>query len=74
MPSPEPQARARPIPNASCPALCLMLDAVGIEVVFGAWNPPAAPVAIGGHDHRMGAGEGVMLALVGTLTAIGPST
>ena len=50
--------------------LGLVLDAVGIEIVFGARHAPAAPIALGGHHHGMGAGMGVMLALLCALPAV----
>ena len=48
----------------------LVLDAVGVEIVLGAGNAPAAPIALGGHDHRMRAGVRVVPALLGALPAI----
>jgi hypothetical protein len=50
--------------------LGLALDAVGIEIVFGAGNAPAALIALGGHRHGMGTGMGVMPALLGVLPAV----
>ena len=38
----------------------LTLDTVGIEIVFGARYVPAAPIALGGHDHGMRAGVRVV--------------
>ena len=51
----------------------LVLDAIGVEIVFGTGNPPATPIALGGHDHGMGAGVGVVPALLGALPAIVPA-
>ena len=48
--------------------LGLTLDAIGIEIVFGARNAPAAPIALGGHDHGMRAG--VVPALLGAFPSI----
>ena len=50
--------------------LGLTLDAIGIEIVFGARNAPAAPIALGGHDHGIRAGVRVVAALLGVLPAI----
>ena len=43
---------------------------ISIEIVFGARNAPAAPIALGGHDHGMRAGVRVVAALLGVLPAI----
>jgi hypothetical protein len=50
--------------------LGLVLDAVRVEIVLGAWNPPAAPVSLGRDHCRMGSRIRMMAALLGTLSAI----
>lgn len=50
--------------------LGLVLNAVGVEIVFRAGDSPAALVALRRHDHGMGAGVGMVAALLGALPAI----
>src|SRR4029077_17066509 len=50
--------------------LRLLLDTIGIEIVLRAGYAPAAPIVIRGDHQRMGAGEGMMAALLGALPAI----